>query len=146
MSDEAERTDRRAIVVGYQLSAPPRKVWRALTESRLLESWLMANDIKAEIGHHFTFRTTPAPGFDGIVQCEVLKVEPDSQLVYSWRGVPLDTIVTWTLKPSSTGGTDLRLEHAGFGPEHGMTYDMLSEGWRKKAADSLERISSSLES
>lgn len=80
-----------------------------------------------------------------MVQCEVLKVEPNSRLVYSWRGGPLNTTVTWTLRPSSTGGTDLRLEHASFGPEHGMTYDMLSEGWRKKAAESLERVSSSLD-
>lgn len=145
MSDQDEPVDKRAIIVDYQLSGPPRKVWRALTDPQVLGSWLMANDIKPEVGHRFTFRTTPAPGFDGVVQCEVLKIEPDSRLVYSWRGGPLDTIVTWTLRPSSTGGTDLRLEHAGFGPEHDMTYNMLSEGWRKKASDSLERVSSSLE-
>jgi uncharacterized protein YndB with AHSA1/START domain len=145
MNDEAERKDKRSIIVDYQPSAPPHKVWRALTEPQLLGNWLMPNDIKPEVGHRFTFRTTPATGFDGIVQCEVRKVEPNSQLVYSWIGGSLDTTVTWTLRPSSTGGTDLRLKHAGFGPEHGMTYDMLSEGWRKKAAESLERVSSSLE-
>ncbi|WBL80626.1 SRPBCC domain-containing protein [Bradyrhizobium xenonodulans] len=144
MRDEDKREDMRAIIVDYRLSAPPRKVWRALTEPQLLATWLMPNDIKPEVGHRFTFRTTPAPGFNGIVQCEVLKVEPNSRFVYSWRGGPLDTTVTWTLQPSSTGGADLRLEHAGFGPEHGTTYDMLSDGWRKKAAEALERISSSL--
>jgi len=144
MSD-AKASEKRAIVVEYQLSAPPRKVWRALTEAKLLESWLMPNDIQPEVGHCFTFRTAPAPGFDGIVQCQILEVEPNSRLVYSWRGGPLDTTVTWTLKPASTGGTDLRLEHAGFGPEHGMAYDLLKEGWREKAAMSLERVSSSLD-
>lgn len=145
MSDQEERVERRAIIVDYQLSGPPRNVWRALTDPQVLGSWLMANDIKPEVGHRFTFRTTPAPGFDGVVQCEVLKIESNSRLVYSWRGGPLDTIVTWTLRPSSAGGTDLRLEHAGFGPEHDMTYNMLSEGWRQKAADALERVSSSLD-
>jgi uncharacterized protein YndB with AHSA1/START domain len=143
MSEHGERMDKCAIAVDYRLSAPPQNVWRALTVPRLLESWLMPNDIKPEVGHRFTFHTTPAPGFDGIVQCEILTVDPNSRLVYSWRGGPLDTTVTWTLSPSSTAGTDLHLEHAGFGPEHGMTYDLLSEGWRNKVAESLERVSSS---
>jgi uncharacterized protein YndB with AHSA1/START domain len=145
MNDVTCNSEKRAIIVEYQLSAPPRKVWRALTEPKLLESWLMPNDIKPEVGHRFTFRTAPAPGFDGIVLCAILDVEPDSRWVYSWRGGPLETTVTWTLKPAPSGGTDLRLEHAGFRPEHGMTYDLLSEGWRDKAAISLERVSSSLE-
>ena len=145
MRDQEERTDKRAIIVDYQLSAPPRKVWRALTEPRLLESWLMPNDIKPEAGRRFTFRAAPAPGFDGVVRCEVLKVAPGSRLVYSWRGGPLDTSVAWTLRLSSTGGTDLRLEHTGFDRDHSATYDMLNEGWRKKAASSLERVSSSLD-
>jgi len=145
MSDQEGDEDKRAIIVDYQLSAAPRNVWRALTEPRLLEAWLMPNDITAEVGGRFAFRTAPAPGFDGVVKCEVLEVEPNARLAYSWRGGPLDTIVTWTLRPSSTGGTDLRLEHAGFAPEQSMTYDMLGEGWRMKAADSLERVSSSLD-
>jgi uncharacterized protein YndB with AHSA1/START domain len=145
MSDQEEHVDKRAITVDYRLSAPPRKVWRALTEPRLLEAWLMSNDIIPEVGRRFTFRTMPAPGFDGVVACEVLIVEPNSRLAYRWRGGSVDTIVTWTLSPSLTGGTDLRLEHAGFAPEQSMTYDMLSEGWRKKAAVSLERVSSSLD-
>ena len=145
MSDQEEHEDQRAIIVDYQLSAPPRKVWRALTEARLLESWLMPNDITPEVGRRFTFRTAPAPGFDGVVACEVLTVEPNSRLAYSWRGGLLDTIMTSTLSLSSTGGTDLRLEHAGFTPEQSMTYDMLGEGWRQKAAGSLEHVSSSLD-
>jgi uncharacterized protein YndB with AHSA1/START domain len=145
MIDPAGTMEKRAIVVDYQLSAAPHKVWRALTDPKLLESWLMPNDIRPEVGHRFTFRTAPAPGFDGIVQCEILEAEPNSRLVYSWRGGPLDTIVVWTLKPGPTGGTDLRLEHTGFGPEHGMTYDMLSEGWRTKAQGSLELVASSID-
>ena len=145
MSDQEEHVSKRAIIVDYRLSAPPRKVWRALTEPRLLEAWLMPNDITPEVGRRFTFRTMPAPGFDGVVACEVLTVEPNARLAYSWRGGPLETIVAWTLRPSLTGGTDLRLEHAGFAPEQSMTYDMLSEGWRKKAAELLERVSSSLD-
>ena len=36
------------------------RVWRALT------------DFQPRLGHKFQFRTKPAPGFDGIVNCEVV--------------------------------------------------------------------------
>jgi uncharacterized protein YndB with AHSA1/START domain len=100
----------------------------------------MPNDIKPKVGHQFTFKTAPAPGFDGIVHCKIIEVQPVSRLVYSWRGGPIDTMVMWTLEPTTSGGTHLKLEQSGFGPEHGMTYDILSQGWREKAAGSLERI------
>ena len=140
MSQIPQATERRSIVVDYHLAAAPAKVWRALTEPQLLSKWLMPNDIRPNVGHRFTFRTDPAPGFDGIVHCEIIEVEPVSRLVYSWRGGAIDTMVTWTLKPTTSGGTHLRLEQSGFGPEHGMTYDILSRGWRDKAAGSLEHI------
>ncbi|HEY3653613.1 MAG TPA: SRPBCC domain-containing protein [Steroidobacteraceae bacterium] len=140
MSQNLRDADRRSIVVDYHLSAPPPKVWRALTEPKLLASWLMPNDIKPKVGHQFTFKTAPAPGFDGIVHCKIIEVQPVSRLVYSWRGGPIDTMVIWTLEPTISGGTHLKLEQSGFGPEHGMTYDILSQGWREKAAGSLERI------
>lgn len=76
--------ERRSIVVDYRLSSAPTKFWRALMEPDLLASWLMPNDIKPEVGHHFTLLTYPAPGFDGIVRCEVIEVIQPIQLVYIW--------------------------------------------------------------
>ena len=112
-----------SIVVEYDLPYPPEKVWRALAEPELLARWLMPNDIKPEVGHRFTFRAAPVPGWDGIVHCEVLVVEPHRRLRYSWRGgsdrlkeygAPLDTVATWTLARTASGGTHLRLDHDGF--------------------------------
>ena len=65
MSQALQASERRSIIVDYRLSAAPAKVWRALTEPELLADWLMPNDIKPLVGHDFTFRTDPAPGFDG---------------------------------------------------------------------------------
>jgi uncharacterized protein YndB with AHSA1/START domain len=144
MSLQEHHEDRHSIVVDYQLSAAPATVWRALTVPELLASWLMPSNIKPEIGHDFTFKSAPAPGFDGIVHCKILDVMRPTLLVYSWRGGPIDTIVTWTLTTTTTGGTALRLEQSGFGSEHRMTYDILSEGWRGKASASLARITSSI--
>ena len=136
--------DRRSIVVDYQLSAAPTKVWRALTEPELLAGWLMPNNIKPEIGHDFTFKSAPAPGFDGIVHCKIIEVRRPELLAYTWRGGPIDTVVTWSLTPTPAGGTALRLEQRGFKSDHAMTYDILSEGWRGSASGPLDRITSSI--
>ena len=73
--------EKQSILVDYDLPDTPENVWRALTDPRLLEAWLMPNDIQAEVGHQFTFRTQPVPGWDGIVHCEVLEVVPLKRLV-----------------------------------------------------------------
>lgn len=136
-----------AIVVDYDLPSPPEKVWRALTEPALLGAWLMENDIAPVVGHRFTFRAKPMPGWDGIVHCEVLVVEPNARLVYAWRGGAkegpggaLDTTVTWTLTPNASGGTRLHLEHAGFTPANAFAYENMGKGWRGKIAERIEAI------
>lgn len=93
----------RAIVVERYLAHAPEKIWRALTEGPLLERWLMTGDFLAIVGHHFTLRADPVPNWNGIVEGEVLEVEPYERLVYSWRssGAATDglkTVVTWTLE------------------------------------------------
>ena len=93
----------RSIVVERTLPYPPEKIWRALTQPELIGRWLMPNDFVAAVGHRFTFRTKPQGDWDGVVDCEVLAVEPHRRLRYSWRGGSdtnprygsrLDTVVT----------------------------------------------------
>jgi uncharacterized protein YndB with AHSA1/START domain len=108
---------------------PPDKVWRALTDSRAIAQWLMENDFEPRVGHKFQFRTKPAPGFDGIVHCEVLELDPPRRLVYSWRGGQLSTTVAWTLEAVAEG-TRVRLEHTGFtGLRAWMISRILGKGW-----------------
>jgi len=137
-----------SIAVEYDLPYPPEKVWRALTEPQLLAAWLMPNDIKPQVGHRFTFKAAPVPGWDGIVSCEVLVVEPHRRLRYSWRGgsdrlkeygAPLDTVATWTLTPTAAGGTRLRLDHDGF-PLESFAFTKMNEGWRGKVAQRIARV------
>jgi len=138
-----------SIVVDYELSHPPEKIWRALTEPELLARWLMPNDIRPVVGHRFTFRSQPMPGWDGVVQCEVREVEPSKRLTYSWLGgseqMRLDTTVTWTLAPGKTGGTLLRLEHAGFTAKDQFAFDGLGKGWRGKVAERMESALTTLD-
>jgi uncharacterized protein YndB with AHSA1/START domain len=136
----------KTITVEYDLDFPPAKVWRVLTEPRLLESWLMPNDIAPIVGHKFTMQTKPAGGWDGVVHCEILAVEPLRRLVYSWQGgsdsnpgygQKLDTVLTFTLT-EKPGGTLLLLEHSGFREQDQFAFDALSGGWRSHGATRLK--------
>jgi uncharacterized protein YndB with AHSA1/START domain len=123
MKHEAEPTDAaESIIVECDLAEPPAKVWRALTEPALLASWLLPNDIRPEIGAHFTFRAEADAG-SGTIACEVLAAEPPHLLRYSWRAddpdrhAPdrvVDSVVTFVLTETGNGGTHLRLVHDGF--------------------------------
>jgi uncharacterized protein YndB with AHSA1/START domain len=109
---------------------PPALVWEALTDPKAIREWLMENDFEARVGHRFRFRTKPAPGFDGIVHCEVLEVDPPRRLRYSWRGGPIDTMVTFTLAPDGDG-TRLQLDHTGFRGAHALLVSfILGSGWK----------------
>ena len=93
---------------------PPERVWAALTSSEALAAWLMPNDFVAEVGREFTLRTKPAPGFDGIVRCRVLELDPPARMIWSWAGGNIDTTVTFTLEPAGPGRTRLRMRQVGF--------------------------------
>lgn len=126
-----------SIVKEITYAHPPHRVWRALTDPKILAAWLMESDIEPRVGHRFQFRTKPAPGFDGIVHAEVLEADPPKRLVYSWAGGPSmkhKTRVEWTLIPVNGGaGTLLRLKHSGFEGIGGFFLRaMMGGGWGKK--------------
>lgn len=122
------RSIRREVVYPH----PPERVWRALTDSEALAQWLMPNDFQPLVGHRFQFRTDPAPGFDGIVDCEVLEVREPSRLRYTWVGGPVDTVVTFQLEPTPTGHTRLHFEQSGFqGLRSVLVSLILGAGFRK---------------
>ncbi len=90
-----------AIVTECDLEEGPDKVWRALTEPEIVARWLVPGDI----------------------DCQVMEADPERLLRCSWKirnderdrlGQSLDTIVTFELSPTETGGTHLRIVHEGF--------------------------------
>lgn len=122
---------------------PPERVWRALTDPKELGSWLMPNNFAPTVGHKFQFKVGPKVGWRGIVDCEVLEVDPPRRLVYSWQGDPKhrSTTVCWTLTPTSDGGTRLKLEHTGFrGLGGALLKTMLGQGWGKMFRTSLPAV------
>ena len=128
----------RTLVIEREMPHPPEKIWRALTQSSLMEEWLMKNDFQPEVGHRFTFRATPVPKWNGVIDCEVLVVEPHSRLSYSWGSLGMGSVVTFTLTPTESG-THLRMEQSGFRPDQEANYKGANYGWQKFLGN-LERI------
>ena len=72
------------IVIERRLPHGPDRVWRMLTDSASIAKWLMPNDFAPVLGHRFTLHAPCATGWDGIIRCEVLEIDPPRRLRYSW--------------------------------------------------------------
>jgi uncharacterized protein YndB with AHSA1/START domain len=118
------------VVVERDIPHPPEKIWRALTQPHLIQEWLMKNDFKPEIGHRFTLRANPQPRWDGVIDCEVMTVEPNRVLAYTWGSMGVGTLVTLTLTPTSAG-THLRVEQSGFSADRPANLNGARFGWQK---------------
>jgi uncharacterized protein YndB with AHSA1/START domain len=137
-----------SVVIEREMAHAPEKVWRALTEGHLIAEWLMANDFAPVTGRKFTFRSEPQPHWNGVVDSEVLEVEPGRKLVYRWdasgdeAAAGFKTIVTWTLTPTTTG-VRVRMEQSGFKPQHKFNRDGAAYGWQRNL-DGLDRVAATL--
>ena len=107
----------------------------------------MKNDFQPVVGHRFNFRATPMPHWNGVIDCEVLVVEPNKRLSYTWNALGdeaatgLKTVVTWTLRPVE-GGVLVRMEQSGFRPEEEANYRARAYGWQRFVGG-LERVAGS---
>jgi uncharacterized protein YndB with AHSA1/START domain len=126
-------TEIRSVIVEREIPHPPEKIWRALTQPHLIAEWLMQNDFKSAVGHRFRLSADW-----GAVDCEVLTLEPNRTLSYSWAAHGLESVVTWTLTPAAAG-THLRMEQTGFKPDQDKAYQGAQYGWPRFFAN-LEQV------
>jgi uncharacterized protein YndB with AHSA1/START domain len=130
----------RSVVVERELPHPVDRIWRALTEPHLIAEWLMKNDFKLAVGHRFNL----SGDWGGVLDCEVLAVEPNKTLSYTWdfahedAAYNLRSVVTFTLTPTPTG-THLRMEQSGFRPDQRQAYGGANAGWQQFFAK-LEQV------
>ena len=122
-----------SVVVEREIPHPPEKIWRALTQPHLIEEWLMKTSFKPEVGHRFDFRADW-----GSVDCQVVTVEPNRMLSYTWGAHGLESVVTWTLSPAGAG-THLRMEQVGFRPDQKQAYAGAKFGWTR-FLENLEQV------
>ena len=125
-------TETRSMVIEREFAYPPERLWRALTQPHLIEEWLMKNDFKPEVGHRFNLRGE----WGGVLDCEVLAIEPQRSLAYTWNfthedaAYDLRSVVTFTLTAQGSG-THLRVEQAGFRPSQKQAYGGAHAGWKQ---------------
>lgn len=134
----AAATETRTVVVEREMPHPPEKVWRALTQSHLIEEWLMKNDFRPDKGHRFNLSANW-----GAVDGQVRTVVPHEMLSYTWETKDLASVVTWTLTPTGMG-TRLRMEQTGFAPDQRSYYQGAVVGWRRFLT-SLEEVLSRMD-
>lgn len=138
MNDAHSET--RAVVIEREIPHPPEKLWRALTQPHLIEEWLMKNDFSAVVGHRFNLRGD----WGGVLDCEVLAVEPERMLSYTWNfnhddaAFRLESVVTFTLTPTDAG-THLRMEQSGFRADQKQAFGGAKHGWQQFLAN-LEQV------
>ena len=132
-----------SLVFECDFDEPPEKVWRALTEPRLLESWLATGERSATASTGEGTVTPPAAkqtetsdrvegkieldrrsSQAGSADYEIMTAEPNRRVRYRWRdresgvgdsdGREVHSVVTVELTPCLEGGTHLRLTHGEF--------------------------------
>jgi len=95
---------------------PVDRVWEAISTAENIAAWLFTCDFKPEVGHKFTFKTTPPEGstWRGWTDIEVLEFAPPTRMVWAWESADIDepTRVIFQLDPVD-GGTRLSLSHVG---------------------------------
>lgn len=141
MNEIALQPETQDIVVDEVFPHSPETIWKTLTSGALMSRWMMVpTGFEAVEGNRFTFQTTAAGQWDGVIHCKVLEVRPNERFVYAWKGghegnigygSRLETVVTWTLSKVD-GGTRLRLVHSGFvTPRNDTAFKNMSQGWTK---------------
>jgi uncharacterized protein YndB with AHSA1/START domain len=133
----------KTLIIEKEMPHAPEKIWRALTQGPLIKEWLMENDFQPVVGQRFQFRSTPMPNWNGVIDCEVLLVEPNKKLSYSWGSLGLESVVIWTLV-ATKGGTLVRMEQSGFRPDQEANYKGANYGWQKFIGG-LERVVAGLQ-
>lgn len=129
-----------SVTVEREFPHAPAKLWRALTQPHLIAEWLMKNDFAPAVGHKFNL----SGEWGGTLDCEVLEIEPEEMLTYTWDYAhddpqfDLRSTVTFTLTPTPAG-TLLRMEQAGFRPDQPRASGGARYGWQQNF-DKLEAI------
>ena len=142
-ADTTARSQTESISFEFDLDHSPEKVWRALTDPKLLAEWLLpVIDLQLEPGAAFTFKAQPQPGWDGIVNCRFLEIEAQRKLSWRWVVGNIDTVVTFTLTATASG-TRLCLVQSGFKHDQKQNRAGARYGWKVmggKLVDLLARI------
>jgi uncharacterized protein YndB with AHSA1/START domain len=136
------------VSLDFELKSRIERVWHALTDSATLSQWTLfeSRDFQPIVGHKCQFVSPASPGWDGMIECEVLEVDAPHRLSYTWVGGPenlvVHTILTWTLTETEPGLTRLHLEQSGFDPSAKQAIGGARYGWNLMLEQLQARLTS----
>jgi uncharacterized protein YndB with AHSA1/START domain len=123
-------TAKKAIVPAVRLErvipAPPREVYRAWLDPKLLRRWMAPGGftvkratVEARVGGHFRIWHADAGADVGGFECEIVELVPDERIVFRWgfvgpertAGPVFDSRLTITFQAAGAGATLLTLVH-----------------------------------
>ena len=114
------------------LSAPPDRVYQALTDARMLERWFPSRveaDVRVGGKIRFFFQAIETRQDEEHLREGVFReLVPGRKVAYTFKLPEGETLVTWTLTPRGTG-TELKLVHSGFKGGPGSEMGEHSGGW-----------------
>lgn len=99
------------IRLDVDLEHPPERVWRALTEDRLLAQWL------------------DLPGFDPVSELEVTGLDEPRRVAMLWGNAELHTRLTWELAATSNGCQLLLRQTCVYGEWDDEQREALRDAW-----------------
>lgn len=122
------------VLLVEDFSHPMEKVWRALTDPDALGVWLMETNFEPRAGKRFTLRGRDASGSRVWHECEVLEIEPQRRMVWSWivNEGEAPTRVEFRLEELDRG-TRLTLTHTG--ETDPIMTSRLTKGWPERLSD-----------
>jgi uncharacterized protein YndB with AHSA1/START domain len=129
MSATVVTPDQDAVVSEIDISAPPERVFKALTDAGDLSRWFTGPScppkywkMDARVGGHYAYATNDGSVVGNAMsgfEChgEILECDPPRLLVYSWisnghEDPSIGTLVRWELAKKGSG-THLKVTHSG---------------------------------
>ena len=92
----------------------PETAWTYLTDPDKVGQWFTAASPVGEVGEPYVLDF----GEGSVVHGLIVAVEPGRRFVHRWAWLDaeprLETLVTWTIRPLETGGTEIELLHDGW--------------------------------
>jgi uncharacterized protein YndB with AHSA1/START domain len=102
----------------FYFAHPVERVWRAMTESRLLATWLAENNFVPRPGQQFRMRPDGLGGLAGVINADVIEVIENQRLDMIWRADDMHLGVTWQLR-AEPDGTTVEVIQTGYLGVHG---------------------------
>ena len=96
------------------LPVPPETAWAYLTDPEHVARWFTEASDVGPVGT--TYRLDFGEG--SVVEGPIVALEPGRTFAHGWAWLDAEprqeTLVTWTIRPTETGGSEIELVHGGW--------------------------------